>query len=110
MKRFLISFFLLFSLAGCGGTYQQSVQVADNGYLLLTGEDFQGKTLIIDDDNANPSDLWTDEIHTFNLHGEKAIKIRIPAGKHNIKIIEAGKITVNRDFYISTGTSFEVEL
>lgn len=109
MKHLLISFVLLFSLAGCGGSYQQSLQVADNGYLLIKGENFQGKTLIIDDDNAQQIDLAID-VNAFDLNGARAIKIRISAGTHNIKIVEAGKLIVDRNFYISTGTSFEVEL
>ncbi|MCH9705290.1 MAG: hypothetical protein K0U15_04095 [Proteobacteria bacterium] len=98
---------LLLGLSGCGGYYNQAVQVEDNGYLLLTGQKFEGKVLVLDDEQEIH---LVRDVKKFILQGKNAIKIQISAGKHNLKIFDGGKIMINRDFYISTGTSFEVAL
>lgn len=106
MKRFLIIGMFMLGLAGCGA-YKETIQVDDQGYLLITGQNFIGKTLIIDD--VQEIDLYND-VQPYDLNGQSAIKIRIPAGSHNVKIVESGTIIVNRKFYISTGTSMEIQL
>lgn len=133
MSKFITQslFFCVFTLglSGCGGVYSQSVQVDDNAYILLTGDSFDGKVLVINDeqevhlmDRAVPVDGNTSQAQnnyvktvrgrafSFDLNGKNAIKIEIPAGKHNVKIYDNGNLVVNRDFYVSTETSFEVTL
>lgn len=106
MKKVIFSVMLLLSLTGCG-TYRQSVQVEDNAYLLLIGYPQGQEVLIIDD--SEQIDLVND-VQSFDLNGKNAIKIQISAGTHNIKIIRDGAISVDRNFYVSTGNSFEVQL
>ena len=106
MKKILLLFASLFLLTGCG-TYSQSVQVDDKAYLLLIGEPV-GYFATIDD--GKKIDLAND-VRSFNLNGKKAIKIQVSIGSHNLKITnKAGDLTVNRNFYVSTGISFEVQL
>lgn len=96
---------LMLALVGCG-TYNEAVQVDDHAYLLLIGNP-DGNVVVIDD--GNPIDLAKDTT-SFSLNGKKATKIQVPIGKHTVKIIKNGVLTVNRNFFVSTGTSFEVEL
>lgn len=103
-KYFLLLLGVLF-LSGCG-TYGQIVQVDDSAYLLLIGNP-QGNIVTID--NNLPIDLIKDTT-SFSLNGEEATKIRVSRGKHTITIQKNGITTVNRKFYVSTGTSFEVKL
>lgn len=105
MKFFLLISTLILIISGCG-TYNQTVQVDDDAYLLLIGNTY-GSTVTIDD--GSPIDL-TRETVSFNLNGKKATKIKIPIGKHTVKITKNGEVTVFREFYISTGNSFEVQL
>lgn len=105
MKTFTATLFIaLFLLTGCG-TYSQSVQVDDKAYLLLIGNPY-GSVVTIND--GKPIDL-SSETTSYNLNGRKATKIQIPTGKHTVKIIKNGIVTVNRNFYVSNGNSFEVE-
>jgi hypothetical protein len=107
MKRILIvvASLLLLVLSGCG-TYSQSVQVDDHAYLLLTGNP-EGNVVVIDD--GKPIDL-SKETKSFVLNGQQATKIKIPIGKHTVKVAKNGVLMINRVFYVSSGNSFEVEL
>jgi uncharacterized protein YcfL len=107
MKNVLIlmGFLLSLALVGCG-SYNQAVQVDDHAYLLLIGNP-DGNIVVIDD--GNPIDLEKDTT-SFSLNGKQATKIQISIGKHTVKVTKSGALTVNRAFYVSTGTSFEVEL
>lgn len=104
MKKILI-ILMLFVVTACG-TYRQSVQVDDNAYLLLIG-DPSGSVVTIDD--GKPIDL-SQETTSYDLNGKTATKIQLSIGSHTVKITKSGEITVNRKFYVSTGTSFEVQL
>lgn len=105
IKNMLMIFCTLFLLIGCG-TYSQTVQVDDNAYLLLIGEP-SGHVVTID--AGNPIDL-SNETTSFNLNGKIATKIQVPPGTHSVKIVKDGALVINRKFYVSTGTSFEVQL
>lgn len=105
MKKFLLTAAVLLLVTGCG-TYRQSVQVDDNAYLLLIGEP-TGNIVTIDD--GRPIDLAM-ETQSYYLNGKTATKIQVPTGTHTVRITKDGKLTVNRKFYVSTGTSFEVQL
>jgi uncharacterized protein YxeA len=105
MKKLLIIIMALFMITSCG-TYRQSVQVDDNAYLLLIG-DPKGSVVTID--NGKPIDL-SQETTSYDLNGKTATKIQLSIGSHTVKITKGGEITVNRKFYVSTGTSFEVQL
>ncbi len=95
----------LFMVAGCG-SYKETVQVDDRGYLLLIGET-KGNVVIID--GGSPIDLYRDT-RSYDLEGQKATKIELLIGSHTLKVTKDGVLTVNRKFYLSTGTSFEVKL
>ncbi len=105
MRNILLIIGALFLLVGCG-TYSQSVQVDDNAYLLLIG-DPTGHIVTID--TGQPIKL-SNETTSFNLNGKTATKIQVPTGTHSVKIIKDGVLVINRKFYVSTGTSFEVQL
>lgn len=104
MRSLAISISLLL-LAGCG-TYNQSVQVDDKAYLLLIGNPVN---CIVTIDNQKPINLSRDTV-SYNLNGQQATKIEIPIGRHKVKITKNGDIIVHREFYVSTGNSFEVQL
>lgn len=109
MKKLFVFFAFMLGLAvsaGCS-VHSQAVQVDDKAYLLITANHFQNKTLLIND--KQEINLIT-QAGRFDLNGKTAVKVQIPAGKHNVKIIDKGSIIVNRNFYVSTGTSFEVAL
>lgn len=105
MKNLLMIIVAFFMLTSCG-TYSQSVQVDDKAYLLLIGNP-EGKVVTID--NNKSIDL-SNETTQFNLNGETATKIQISIGSHTVKITRDGELIVNRKFYVSSGTSFEVQL
>lgn len=107
MKNFqtIVFSISLLILSGCG-TYSQAVQVDDRAYLLLIGSPYGS---VISIDNGKPINLGS-ETTSFNLNGKKATKIEISIGKHSIKIIKYGVVTVNRSFYVTNGNSFEVQL
>jgi uncharacterized protein YcfL len=105
MKNIIIVVLALFMVTGCG-SYKQTVQVDDKAYLLLIGET-TGNVVIIDD--GTPIDLRRDT-KSYNLDGKTATKIEVPIGSHTLKVTRDGVLTVNRKFYVSTGTSFEVKL
>jgi hypothetical protein len=104
MKKLLLMFVVLLA-TGCG-TYSQSVLVDDKAYLLLIGNP-DGNIVTIDD--TKPIDL-TNDTTSFSLNGAQATKIQVSTGSHTVKITKNGTVTVNRKFYVSTGTSFEVQL
>jgi hypothetical protein len=95
----------LLILTACS-TYSHSVQVDDKAYLLLIGEP-DGALLTID--NGRPIDLDKNTT-SYELHGKTATKIQVSIGSHSVKVIRDGILVINRNFYVSTGTSFEVEL
>lgn len=105
MKKLLIIIMALFVITSCG-TYRQSVLVDDKAYLLLIG-DPNGSVVTID--NGKQIDL-SQETTSYDLNGKTATKIEVSIGSHTVKIIKNGNLTVNRKFYVSTGTSFEVQL
>ena len=105
MKNLLMMVVALFMLSGCG-SYSQSVQVDDKAYLLLIG-DPDGNVVTID--AGKPIDL-TNETTPFDLDGRTATKIQVSIGSHTVKVTRNGVLVVNRKFYVSTGTSFEVQL
>lgn len=105
MKKLLIIIMALFIVTACG-TYRQSVQVDDKSYLLLIGEP-NGNVVTIDD--GKPIDLGQ-ETTSYDLNGKTATKIEVSIGSHTVKITKGSELTVNRKFYVSTGTSFEVQL
>ncbi len=96
---------LSLSLTACG-TYQQTVQVDDKAYLLVIGQ-ADGSILTIDNDR--PMEMGKDT-KSFDLHGETATKIQVPVGMHTVKITRNGVLMVDRKFFVSNGTSFEVRL
>lgn len=108
MKSILLSVAVLLTLAlaGCGGTFSQTVQVDDRAYLLLIGNPENNIVVI---DNGNPIDLAKDTT-SFSLDGRQVTKIQISIGKHTIKVTRGGLLKINRIFYVSTGTTFEIEL
>ncbi|NOR42349.1 MAG: hypothetical protein GQ572_03360 [Gammaproteobacteria bacterium] len=105
MKKLLIIIMALFMLTSCG-TYRQSVLVDDKAYLLLIGDPMNNVVTI---DNNKPIDL-AQETTSYDLNGKTATKIEVSIGSHTVKITKGGVLTVNRKFYVSTGTSFEVQL
>lgn len=105
MKKLFLIVVALFMVTGCG-TYRDAVQVDDKAYLLLIG-DPAGNIVTIDD--GKPIELGKDTT-SYYLNGKTATKIEVSTGSHTVKITKAGKLTVNRKFYVSTGTSFEVQL
>lgn len=105
MKKLLLIFVALFMVTACG-TYSETVQVDDKAYLLLIGEP-DGNMVTIDD--GKPIVLGK-ETTSFYLNGKTATKIEVSIGSHTVKVTKAGVLTVNRKFYVSTGTSFEVQL
>lgn len=105
MKNLLMIIVSLFMLTGCG-TYSQSVQVDDKAYLLLIG-DPDGNVVTID--NGKPINL-SNETTSFDLDGKIATKIQLSIGSHTVKVTRDGALIVSRKFYVSTGTSFEVQL
>lgn len=105
MKKVIMIIMALLMVTGCG-TYRQTVEVDDNAYLLLIG-DPTGNIVTID--NGRPIELGK-ETESFNLNGKTATKIQVPIGSHTVKVTKDGELMVNRKFYVSTGTSFEVEL
>lgn len=100
-----MGFLFTFTLIGCG-TYNEAVQVDDHAYLLLIGNP-DGN--VVEIDNGGPIDLAKD-MKSFSLNGKQATKIQVSIGKHTVRITRGGVVVVNRAFYVSTGTSFEVEL
>ncbi|MBK9131511.1 MAG: hypothetical protein IPM20_07765 [Gammaproteobacteria bacterium] len=100
-----LSFLLPLFLVGCG-SYNEAVQVNDSAYLLLIGNP-DGN--IVQIDNGVPVELGKDTT-SFSLNGKQATKIQISTGKHAVKITKNGTVVVHREFYVSTGTSFELEL
>ena len=105
MKNIFLVVLALFMVTGCG-SYKQTVQVDDIAYLLLIGET-KGNIVTIDD--GKPIDLRQDT-KSYNLDGKTATKIEVSIGSHTLKVTKDGVLTVNRKFYVSTGTSFEVKL
>ncbi|MBT4860123.1 MAG: hypothetical protein HON46_04885 [Gammaproteobacteria bacterium] len=103
-QLFVIPLLLLLS-SGCG-TYKQTVQVDDQAYLLLIGNPI-GSIVTIDE--GKPINL-SQETVSYNINGQKATKIKISIGTHTVKVTKGGNITVKRNFYVSTGNSFEVQL
>jgi hypothetical protein len=101
-----IAIFLSFLMLSACGTYNQSVQVDDRAYLLLIGSP---DDTIVSIDNREPINL-SQETTSYNLNGRRATKIEITTGKHSVKIIKNGNITVHRTFFVSNGNSFEVQL
>lgn len=105
MKQALLIIVGLLMITGCG-KYSQTVQVSDDAYLLLIG-DTTGYVVVIDNDS--PIDLENDTT-SFGLNGKTATKIKILTGTHTLKVTKNGNVTINRKFFVSTGTSFEVNL
>ena len=105
MKKLLLVIVTLIAVTSCG-TYRETTQVDDNAYLLLIGDPARN---IVTIDNGSPIDLSKDT-QSYNLNGKTATKIQIPVGTHTVKIMKDGELIINRKFYVSTGTSFEVEL
>lgn len=107
MKDILLSAVVLFTLVlvGCG-TYRQTVQIDDHAYLLLIGNPENNVVVI---DGGNPIDLAKDTT-SFSLDGRQVTKIQISIGKHTVKVTMGGTLKIYRVFYVSTGTSFEIEL
>lgn len=105
MKKLLLIVVALFIITGCG-TYRETVQVDDKAYLLLIGEP-DGNIVTID--GGKPIELGK-ETTSYYLNGKTATKIEVSIGSHTVKVTKAGVLTVNRKFYVSTGTSFEVQL
>ncbi len=105
MKNLLMTIVALFMLTGCG-TYSQTVQVDDKAYLLLIGNPV-GSVVTID--NSKPINLSSETV-SFDLDGKIATKIQISIGSHTVKVTKDGVVTVNRKIYVSSGTSFEVQL
>lgn len=103
MKKLLLILLLL--IGGCG-TYSESVQVSDKAYLLLIGNPY-GSVVTID--NLKPINLQEDTT-SFSLNGRQATKIEIPTGTHTVNVTRNGQLLVNRKFFVSNGSSFEVEL
>jgi len=102
-RKLLLILVTTFVVTACG-TYSESVQVDDKAFLLLIG-DPDGYVVTIDD--GKPMDLAKDT-HSFSLNGKQATKIEVSTGSHTVLITKDGAVTVNRKFFVSTGTSFEV--
>ena len=96
---------LLVLLVGCG-TYSHQVASDGSSYLLLIGEP-EGESVKID--GAAPFVLGKNT-ESFDLNGREATKIRIPRGKHRVKITRGGNLLLDRVFFISEGQSFELEI
>jgi len=105
MNKVLMIIIGLLMISGCG-KYNQTVQVSDGAYLLLIG-DPAGNVISID--NNEPINL-EQKTKSFYLNGKTATKIKIQTGTHILKVVKNGVVTINRKFYVSTGTSFEVDL
>lgn len=101
MKLLFTIFFALFMTA-CSTSYQQVTQVDDTAFLQITG-DLDGKQLILNGVSIN-----TEEVESYQLDDTTVTKFRIPVGSHKLEIIENGKTTVKRQFYVTNGNVFEV--
>lgn len=99
---------LLALVAGCGGKNFTVTQVEQYSYIIVKGSP-NGEQLFIDDEKV-PLILGTDT-QTYKLdEGISASKIQIKEGQHKIKILRAGKVVVNRTFFVTSGNTFEVNL
>ena len=123
-------------LVGCG-YHEQVVQRNELSYIQFIG-DHSSEIIVIDDGDpylllgwalAEYKSDYEKNMHVlepFSLNGIEATKISVSKGKHNIKVyrsnIEAGgavlskqdllnkNLIIDKDIYISSGTTYEFEL
>ena len=98
---------LLVSFASCGGKNFTVNQVETHAYLLIKGESKKEQVFI---DTSSPLVLGVDTKEYDLDDGVKASKIQISEGTHNLKIMRNNKVIIERNFYVTPGNSFEVNL
>lgn len=105
IKWFLVILLLIFSLAGCGGYKQASEDREAHGgygYVVISAKSLAGKTLVIDGER-------TMELSALPLYDEgierPAVRVEIPLGAHNIKVIESGVVILEDDIEVAGGVT-----
>lgn len=104
LKTLYIAFAVLF-LAACSTNYSSSKQVADQAFLMLTGE-FDGAVLVVD--KQAPVALDSSQISRYKEQGKEVIKFEISVGEHEVSITKNGQLVVHRKIFVSNGNSLEV--
>ncbi len=95
-------------LQSCGGKNFTVNQVDQFSYLLIKGRSNNEQVYINSEDSFVTLGKDTKE---FKLEdGNVASKIQINEGQHKIKIMRDGKVIIHRNFYVTPGNSFEVNL
>lgn len=98
---------LMISFTACGGKNFTVNQVESHAYLLIKGNSKKEQIFI---DSNSPLILGVDTKEYELDDGIKASKIQISEGAHNLKIIRNDKVIIQRNFYVTPGNSFEVNL
>lgn len=107
MIKKVLMLFILATLSACGGKNFTVNQVESHAYLLIKGESKKEQVFI---DSSSPLILGIDTKEYELDDGVKASKIQISEGTHNLKIIRNNKVIIQRNFYVTPGNSFEVNL
>ncbi len=96
MKTFLISLIILLFISGCG--YKEGVVTGDQkAYLFFTGS--------VDGVKAS-----VDNGPSFAIKAGRDNLYKVAPGKHNVKVMKADAVIVERDVYVGDGVSKEINV
>lgn len=107
MKKLLVCFIMSTFLFSCGGKNFIVNQVESHSYVLIKGDSKKEQVII---DNGQPLVLGADTKEYKLDDGVNASKLQINEGTHTIKIIRDGNVIIQRNFFVTPGNSFEVNL
>lgn len=107
MIKKLFFFIVLIAFASCGGKNFTVNQVDSHAYLIVKGKSNK-ETVIID---SFPGLILGVDTKEYILDdGVNASKIQINEGAHNLKIIRNNNVIIQRNFYVTSGNTFEVNI
>jgi hypothetical protein len=104
MKTFFLCLFMLMTLGGCSTNFSETKQVNDTAYIQLMGST-SNLSLILDGQSVNVR-----QMESFWLDGKRATKFQTTVGTHQIKIFRRNNLIINRQIFVSSGNTFEVQL
>ncbi len=107
MRNLIIYSIMSLFLFSCGGKNFTVNQVESYSYVLIKGDSKKEQVII---DNGQPLILGTDTKEYKLDDGINASKLQINEGTHSIKIIRDGNVIIQRNFFVTPGNSFEVNL
>lgn len=107
MIKQLFLLIVLTVITSCGGKSFTVNQVESHAYLIIKGKSAK-ETVIID---SSPGLVLGIDTKEYVLDdGISASKIQIKEGTHNLKIIRNNNVIIQRNFYVTSGNAFEVNI